>query len=303
MNTPGVVENLPLGNAFPDTRKTRIWDPLVRIFHWSLALLFAVSWLWKGEAAIHEGTGKAILALVILRIGWGIAGPNSARFAKFIKGPAKTFSYLSDILQGHPTRTLGHNPAGAAMIVALLLSLLTLTISGILMSSTALWGGVWMDWLHSVSAYATLGLIGAHIVGVVLASLQHKENLPLSMVTGDKDADSTTLPYEGVRALTGKRFSTVALWTLASFGSWLLLDTAVNASFWRLKKYVPYSAAQLGCEIELASGPTVQIYPTMAVNFQAKKKGNASQFEVSVPMSQAIKKRPTWPTDKASICP
>ncbi|SMF64595.1 Cytochrome b [Tistlia consotensis] len=165
----------------------RVWDPLVRLFHWSLVLSFAVAWLSAEEIrALHYWAGYAAGGLIAFRLLWGLVGPRHARFARFVKRPAAVRRYLGEVLRGREARHLGHNPAGGAMIVALLASMAGLCLTGWLGTTDAFWGVDWVEGLHEVLANLLLGLVGLHLAGVLLASLRHRENLVRAMVTGRK---------------------------------------------------------------------------------------------------------------------
>mgnify|MGYP000966308199 CR=1 FL=1 len=114
------------------TAKTvRVWDPFVRIAHWSLVILFAVSYLSEGEPEwLHTWSGYIIAGLVVLRILWGFVGSQHARFSDFVTGPFNALRYLVDMLRGTSPRYLGHSPAGGAMTIALILALLVTTGTG-----------------------------------------------------------------------------------------------------------------------------------------------------------------------------
>jgi len=110
----------------------RVWDPLVRIFHWSLVLAFAVAYLSGDEESdIHIYSGYIILGLLVFRLLWGFVGTRFARFSDFVYSPQAIIKYSKDLLSGSPKHYLGHNPAGGAMIIALLLSLIVVTYSGL----------------------------------------------------------------------------------------------------------------------------------------------------------------------------
>ena len=112
-----------------------VWDPLVRIFHWGLVAAFVTAWLTAEELQpVHEIAGYAVAALVGFRIVWGFAGGRYARFAQFVRGPSATLSYVGDVVRRRERRYLGHNPAGAAMVVAILVTLSGTALTGWLMA-------------------------------------------------------------------------------------------------------------------------------------------------------------------------
>lgn len=175
------------GDGPPAT--VRVWDPLVRVFHWSLVGLFAFAFLTGDEwDRAHELAGYAIAALVALRIVWGFVGPRHARFRDFLRRPRVVMTFLMESLRLRAPRHLGHNPAGGAMIVALLATLAVIVGSGMAMTSDAFWGVGWVEELHEAAAYTALALVALHVAGVVLASFEHGENLVAAMVTGRKRA-------------------------------------------------------------------------------------------------------------------
>lgn len=201
--------------------QAKVWDPLVRIFHWSLVATFAIAYLTGDEESrLHELAGYAVLGLVAVRIVWGFVGTRYARFRDFVYRPSAVAAYARDLLAGKPKRYLGHNPLGGAMIVALLIALLATGATGLAAQQTregsptvaavtnriTAWtpdivakavadddeggrGGkqeeVWGE-VHEFFANLTLLLVGLHIGGVILGSLAHRENLVRAMFTGRK---------------------------------------------------------------------------------------------------------------------
>jgi cytochrome b len=177
----------------------KVWDPLVRVFHWTLVTAFAVAFLTEDEwLDLHVLAGYTVLGLVGVRLVWGVIGTRHARFGDFVRGPSAVLAYLGDVLRGRARRYLGHNPAGGAMIVALLLFLsLTLLTGFFAYGASELAGPLagafthprWVEPLedaHEVFANLTLLLAGVHVAGVVASSLLHGENLVCAMVTGTK---------------------------------------------------------------------------------------------------------------------
>lgn len=112
-------------------RWVRVWDPLVRIGHWVLAGGFLTAYLTAEENTdLHTVAGYVVAAVVATRIVWGVVGPRHARFANFVRGPGAVLGYLGGLFTGKAKRTVGHNPAGAAMIIALLIGVGGTAISG-----------------------------------------------------------------------------------------------------------------------------------------------------------------------------
>jgi cytochrome b len=166
---------------------TPVWDIFVRVFHWSLAVSFVIAWLsgddWK---TLHLWAGYAVAALIAMRLIWGVMGPPHARFSRFVRSPFVVAGYLRALAAGREVRHLGHNPAGGAMIVALLVTLVGLCLSGWLMTTDAFWGSELMEDIHESLANIALVLVGLHVAGVLWTSFRHKENLVRAMLTGRK---------------------------------------------------------------------------------------------------------------------
>ncbi|GAB4223683.1 MAG: cytochrome b/b6 domain-containing protein [Kiloniellaceae bacterium] len=193
------VDEIPVGQAArPESagRKApggeasiRVWDPLVRIFHWSLVASFAVAWISADEwDDLHIWAGYAAAGLIAFRLVWGLVGPRYARFSQFLRAPGTVAAYLKDLAGGRERRYLGHNPAGAAMILALLVGLAALCLTGWMYTLDMFWGEEWVEEAHEALANLLLVLVALHLAGVVLASLKHHENLVRAMITGRKRA-------------------------------------------------------------------------------------------------------------------
>ena len=172
----------------PDSRRAvTVWDPLVRIGHWALALTVAAAWLTRsGGGARHEWIGYATLALVALRVMYGGTGPQHARFAGFVRSFEATLDYAHRIPRGREPRYLGHNPLGGWMVVALLVNIALVGASGWLYTTDAFWGDARIEALHSALANALLVLVSLHVIGVVVTSIRHRENLIAAMLHGRK---------------------------------------------------------------------------------------------------------------------
>jgi cytochrome b len=181
----------------------KVWDPLVRLFHWTLVAAFAIAYFTGEELQnVHVWAGYTVLGLLGVRLLWGFIGTRYARFTDFVHSPRVILTYLKDVFTRKAPRHVGHNPAGGAMIILLLISLLATTLSGV-----ALYGSdqglgpfagfltglddFWVDALkevHEFSANFTVALVIVHVGGVVWESVLHRENLVLAMINGRKRA-------------------------------------------------------------------------------------------------------------------
>lgn len=165
----------------------RVWDPFVRVAHWTLVGSVAVAWVsgdvWEG---LHETAGNVAAGVVAARILWGFAGTPNARFASFVKGPRAVVGYVRDLVRGRERRYLGHNPAGALMILALMTTVLGLGATGWLGTTDMFWGSEALADLHEGLANVLLALIGLHVAGVLFTSLREGENLVRAMIDGRK---------------------------------------------------------------------------------------------------------------------
>lgn len=185
----------------PMPKMVRVWDPLVRLFHWGLAGSFAIAFLTEDDLlALHVWAGYLILGLIFIRVLWGFVGTRHARWSDFVKQPTEIFTYLKATIRSRAARYLGHNPAGGAMVVALMLSVTLTGLSGLAVYGAQelsgpmapLLSGLSEGWahaledIHEIVANLTLLLVLLHLAGVALASLQHRENLVRAMITGLK---------------------------------------------------------------------------------------------------------------------
>ncbi|MEA3410479.1 MAG: cytochrome b/b6 domain-containing protein [Pseudomonadota bacterium] len=179
----------------------RVWDLPTRLFHWSLVTAFLVAYTTEDDLlTVHNWAGYFVLALVVFRVVWGFTGPRYARFADFVHPLPVVRDYLKETMAKRAPRYLGHNPAGGAMIVLLLIGLVPTAISGMAVYAAEENAGPLAFWLggagegtanalseaHEIIAHATMLLIIFHVIGVVVASRQHGENLVRAMVTGMK---------------------------------------------------------------------------------------------------------------------
>ncbi|HEY5167508.1 MAG TPA: cytochrome b/b6 domain-containing protein, partial [Pseudolabrys sp.] len=165
------VDNAIDAGGVTPPAEVEVWDPLVRVFHWSLATLFMVAYATGDEVErVHIAAGYAIAGLIALRVVWGFVGPRHARFTNFVRSPRAALADLRDVALLRAPRYLGHNPAGGAMIIALLVMLAGTSITGYMMTTDAFWGAKWVEEVHEAFANLTVGLIVFHVLGVLISS-------------------------------------------------------------------------------------------------------------------------------------
>lgn len=175
-----------------------VWDPFVRIFHWTLVIAFTVAFVTEEETLnLHVWAGYTVGVLLVARVIWGFIGPPHARFSDFVYSPTTAVRYLGDLLQFRSARYLGHSPGGGAIVVALLILLAATVVTGLIVyggdqqagplaNFVTRATGERLEGLHELLANVTLAFVLAHIAAVIFASFAHRENLIRAMVTGYK---------------------------------------------------------------------------------------------------------------------
>ncbi len=180
--------------------KIKVWELPVILFHWSLAAAFLAAWLTQSDRFLyyHVFAGYLFLALLIFRIYWSIKGEYYARLKSFLYSPSHTVTYLKHLLTKKSQYYIGHNPAGSWAIYIIVLLGLVIAITGLvtfgaeeqhgplkgLFNFTT---GHRFHELHMILADILMYLVIIHIAGVLIESLLHRENLIVTMLTGNKN--------------------------------------------------------------------------------------------------------------------
>ncbi len=198
----------------PTTTSTiKVWDPLIRVFHWSLVFFFVFAFITEDDwESLHVQAGYAVSCLIGFRLLWGLVGTRNARFFSFIKPPRVVIAHLRGMLSCKSSHYLGHNPVAAVMVVLLLLSIALVCFSGMVVIASeaqgplagtvfASWRGEWMEDVHEFLANFTVFLIAAHVCGVVFSSFLEGENLAKAMVTGKKKSRSSWQDFEPAKGV------------------------------------------------------------------------------------------------------
>lgn len=196
-------------NSQEGKQSIRVWDPVVRFGHWLLVAGFFTNYIMEEEVlGLHVWIGYSVVAIVLFRVAWGFVGSEHARFGDFVRSPSNVVAYLRDLSRGRAKHYIGHNPAGGIMILLLIGCLIGLAFSGMVLyaleesagplaglvyeagegASGALWAADEHFWeeAHEVLVNVMLGLVILHVLGVVVSSRLHRENLVRAMITGRK---------------------------------------------------------------------------------------------------------------------
>lgn len=173
--------------------RVRVWDPALRLVHWALAVLIPFSW-WAQKAdhmAWHRLSGYTVAALLVFRLWWGFAGPETARFKGLVGGPRRIAAYLS----GKAPPKLGHNPLGGWSVAAMFAALATQVGLGLFsIDEDAIESGPlanlvsfdqarWAAHAHEVVFNILLGLIALHLAAIAVYAARGS-NLVGPMLTG-----------------------------------------------------------------------------------------------------------------------
>ena len=159
------------------------WDPLVRLTHWSVALLVLLNGaVLEDEGQPHVWVGYAVLGLVAARLLWGLVGPARARFASFPPSLSAARLHVDEVMHGRERRHGSHNPLGALMAYNLWSTLLAICATGLMMESVAFFGVDWVEEAHEALFGWLMVSVGLHVSGVILESFLSGRNLVRAMV-------------------------------------------------------------------------------------------------------------------------
>jgi cytochrome b len=218
-------------------KKIRVWDLPIRLFHWILVLLIAISIITQqiGGNAMdwHFRSGYAVLALIAFRLIWGLVGTRYARFSNFIHGPSTIAAYSRGASDGSGEKYHGHNPVGSLSVFALLGVILVQAVSGLFANDDIASEGPLVKfiskdlsdkftWFHTeVSASVIYFLIGLHIAAIVYYYFSKKQNLVKPMITGDKEID---VDAPAANDSWGMRLLAAGILAICAAGVYLLIN-------------------------------------------------------------------------------
>ncbi len=184
----------PLSEPAEGAPSVRVWDAPTRIVHWAIALLIPWSW-WTAshdQLSRHRASGYALLGLLLFRLIWGVAGSETARFVRFVRGPRAIGRYLA----GRDPAPIGHSPLGALSIVAMLaalaaqigLGLFAIDEDGLeegpLAHLVSFDSARWAAGLHHKIFWVIVALAVLHVAAILFYRIVRGRRLAAAMVTG-----------------------------------------------------------------------------------------------------------------------
>ena len=172
-------------------REVRVWDPLVRLIHWGVALTVLINAFSEDESTFHAWVGYTAMGLVAIRLLWGLVGPPPARFSAFPPNPVAAVAHVRSILTGQRPIHLSHNPLGALMVYNLWLTLIALGVTGYMMGTMRFFGIDWVEEMHEAAFAWLIASVALHVAGIVFDTWLTKVPLAKAMVTGRKTIRET----------------------------------------------------------------------------------------------------------------
>ncbi|MDU8928605.1 cytochrome b/b6 domain-containing protein [Alisedimentitalea sp. MJ-SS2] len=182
--------------------REKIWDPGLRLFHWTLAVCVSGAWMLghfgPNVMTLHFYFGYAVIVLLGFRVIWGLIGPGPARFSHFTYGPGATARYIARLGKRAPSYWPGHNPLGALAVFTLLGALMVQVGAGLFsdpddyINVGPLAGMVDREanrtatWLHNRMAWGILALVGLHLSAILFYRFFKREDLVTPMIAGWK---------------------------------------------------------------------------------------------------------------------
>lgn len=171
--------------------KSKVYDLPTRLFHWLFSGLFvgafAIAKLIDSDSPLfsqHMLLGLLLGSITALRILWGFVGTKYARFASLPLHPLAVAEYFKNIFRSEGRQHQAHNPASAWAGLVMMALALGLGATGYLMATGQ--KEAYED-AHELLAHAFAFVAVAHVAGVALHQLRHRDGIALSMIHGKKN--------------------------------------------------------------------------------------------------------------------
>ena len=172
-------------------RSVQVYDLPIRIFHWTFALCFILSFsiakIVDDESivyAIHMLSGLMMTFLVIFRCIWGFFGSDYATFKSMPLKLTSFFHYFKSMFKKGANQHIGHNPASSWLLLSMSFITLSMTITGILML-LKIKKYIFED-IHEIFSHLFLLLLVLHLAGLIYHSIKYKDQIYNSMFSGKK---------------------------------------------------------------------------------------------------------------------
>lgn len=206
--------------APPSIAPPSIWDPVVRLTHWGIAIaVLGNALVNEGGSLTHVTLGWLAMALLVLRLVWGVLGPTEARFSAFPPNPVAALRHLRQLARGRVKHYPSHNPAGALMVYGFWAALSVVIVTGLILTGgatpmqvaaekAAVASGDWSalikesegessddeetgrrhtaEEVHEVAANLLLFLAALHVIGVFAEGRAMRRNLVAPMLLGER---------------------------------------------------------------------------------------------------------------------
>ncbi|CAG9296227.1 cytochrome b/b6 domain-containing protein [Celerinatantimonas diazotrophica] len=149
--------------------KATHWDIIVKLTHWSVAILFLINYfVTEAGSRVHQWVGYTLTSLVLIRLLWGLIAKPPARLSSFLPNIPSAFAHIIEVTTTREDHHQGHNPAGAIMIWCMWSGLLTIGLSGYMMESDYFWNLDWVKFVHVGAVNFTLCCVCIHIASVII---------------------------------------------------------------------------------------------------------------------------------------
>ena len=190
-------------------RSAPVFDPALRMLHWSNALLVilllasglvAQALQFGGLAADlrhwHAVAGNAFIVGLLGRMLWGWIGPSHARWRAMWQPDEWKKALRRRRLFIKPTR-FGHHPVASLAFLMAYTLMAALVVSGLMLLAIKQGHGPlnpWLAWhvaykhgalwVHQLAAYGLLAYVMAHLSALILHHRVHRLPVAQSMISG-----------------------------------------------------------------------------------------------------------------------
>jgi cytochrome b len=206
------------------THSVTVWDLPTRLFHWALVLLVLTSWgsVSLNWMDLHFLSGYCVAALLLFRLGWGLVGSDTARFANFVRRPSAALRHLAELRRREPDHEAGHNAAGGWMVLLMLLLLIVQVATGLCANDDVMLEGPFAKYagkalsdrltrIHHLNFKLIEAAVVLHLVAVLTYAVLKHHDLLRPMITGRK-----RLPADVAAPRLARPWRAIALLAIAA---------------------------------------------------------------------------------------